>query len=332
MELVLIGASNNLKNINYSVFKKLNIKVKYLVSNSLTERTKIFAKKFQTTILNYNDLKKKNDFDIAYISTLESNRYEIAKYLILNGKDIIFEKNFLLNEVKEKELIELSKQNKTNIFQSLIAKYHNQYQKVIKKNKNKLGKISHINLIFTSPFKDLKNYRHSDKINGGIINDYLYYILEIFKNVTDEKILSFEVVKEKYNEHDIETTVKFFFEFSNLITSNVIISYDFFKQNISEIICEKGLIRFYNPITFDEKTRIDLFLPKNKFQRGILHLKNMFIPNYKHYYSKHQIQSKIIKFNDPIYDLFKYIINKKNISNLEFNNLNLFHEIKNFKN
>ena len=59
MELVLIGASNNLKNINYSVFKKLNIKVKYLVSNSLTERTKLFAKKFQTTILNYSDLKKK---------------------------------------------------------------------------------------------------------------------------------------------------------------------------------------------------------------------------------------------------------------------------------
>ena len=330
MKLVLIGASNNLRNINYSIFKKLNIKVKYLVSSFISERTKLFAKKFQTTVLNYYDFKRKDDFDCAYISSLENNRYEIAKHLILKKKDIILEKNFLLNEVKEKELIKLSNQKKTNIFQSLVAKYHNQYQAIIKKNKNKLGRISHINLIFTSSFKDLKNYRHLDKINGGIINDYLYYILEIFKNVTDEKILSFEVVKEKYNKHDIETTVKFFFKFSNSITSNVIISYDFFKQNISEIICEKGLIRFYNPITFDEKTRIDLFLPKNKFQRGILHLKNMFIPNYKHYYSKHQIQSKIIKFNDPIYDLFKNLVNKKNTSNLEFNNLNLFHKIKNF--
>jgi len=332
MELVLIGASNNLKNINYSVFKKLNIKVKYLVSNSLTERTKLFAKKFQTTILNYSDLKKKNDFDIAYISTLENNRYEIAKYLILNEKDIIFEKNFLLDEVKEKELIELSKQKKTNIFQSLIVKYHNQYQEIIEKNKNNLGNISHINLIFTSPFKDLKNYRHSDKINGGIVNDYLNYILEIFSKITDEKIVSFEVVKEKYNEHDIETTVKFFFKFSNSITSNVLISYDFFKKNISEIIFERGLVRFYNPITFDKKTRVDFFLSKNKFQRGILHLKTMLIPNYKYYYSKHQIHSKIIEFNDPIYDLFRDIVNKKNISNSQFNNLSLFHEIKNFKN
>jgi len=124
----------------------------------------------------------------------------------------------------------------------------------------------------------------------------------------------------------------FFFKFTNSVTSNVIISYDFFKQNISEIICEKGLIRFYNPISFNKKTRIDLLLPKNKFQRGILHLKTLFIPGYKYYYSKYQIQSKIIKFNDPIHDLFKGIVNKKNISNFEFNNLNLFHTIKNFKN
>lgn len=332
MRLVLVGASNNLKNINSSIFKKLNIKVKYLVSNYQSERTKFFSKKFQTTVINYEDLNNKNDFDVAYISTHENNRYEAAKHLIINKKDIIFEKNFLLDEVKEKELIELSREKKTKIFQSLVAKYHNQYREIIKKNEKKLGKISHINLVFASPFKNLKNYRHSDKINGGVINDYLNYILEIFKNVTDEKIVSFEVVKEKYNEHDIETTVKFFFKFTNSVTSNVIISYDFFKQNISEIICEKGLIRFYNPISFNKKTRIDILLPKNKFQRGILHLKTLFIPGYKYYYSKHQIQSKIIKFNDPIHDLFKGIVNKKNISNFEFNNLNLFHKIKNFKN
>lgn len=331
MELVLIGASNNLKNINSLIFKELNITVKYLVTTIITERAKFFSKKFKTTIINYEDFKSKNDFEIAYISTYENKRYEIAKQLILNGKDIILEKNFLLDEVKEKELIELSKKRKTNIFQSLIVKYHDQYHEIIKKHNNKLGKISHINLIFSAPFKDLKNYRLSSKINGGIINDYLNYIIEIFKNVTDEEITSFDVIKERNNENDIDTTVKFFFKFTNSITGNVFISYDFFKQNSSEIICENGSIKFYHPITFSKRTRVDILLLKNKFQRSIFHLKTMLVPKYKYYYSKHKIKSSIVEFNDPIYNMFKNIVTKKNLPNLRFNNLNLFHKIKNFK-
>ena len=210
MEIVLIGASNNLKNINSSIFKELNITVKYLVTTTITERAKFFSKKFKTSIINYEDFKSKNDFEIAYISTYENKRYEIAKQLILNRKDIILEKNFLLDEIKEKELIELSKKKNTNIFQSLIVKYHDQYHEIIKKHNNKLGKISHINLIFSAPFKDLKNYRLTSKINGGIINDYLNYIIETFKNVTDEEIISFDVNKERHNKYNIETTVKFF--------------------------------------------------------------------------------------------------------------------------
>ena len=330
MKLVLIGASNNLNNINVSIFKKLNITVKYLVTSSVNERSKLFSKKYQTSILNYEDFKNKEDYEIAYISTYENSRYEIVKQLILKGKDIILEKNFLLDEVKEKELINLSKEKKTKIFQSLVAKYHNQYDQIIKKNQNELGKISHINLIFSNPLKDLKNYRHSSKRNGGIINDYLNYIIEIFGKITDEKIISFDYVKEQANENDIETTVKFFFKFSNSITSNVLISYDLFKQNLSEIIYENGSIKFYDPITFAKKTRIDLLLTKNLFHRRISNLKKIFIPNYRHYNLSYIIKSNIIEFNDPIYDMFKNIVTKKNITNLEFNNLDLFHKIKNF--
>ena len=69
--------------------------------------------------------------------------------------------------------MDLSKKKKTKIFQSLIAKYHNQFDQTIQQYQNEMGKISHINLTFFNPLKDLKNYRHFCKKNGGIINDYL---------------------------------------------------------------------------------------------------------------------------------------------------------------
>jgi len=329
MKLVLVGASNNLNNINVQIFKKLNITVKYLVTRSINDRAIFFSKKFQTSVISYEDFKNKNDYDIVYMSTHENNRYEIAKQLILNGKDIILEKNFLLDELKEKKLINLSKEKKTKIFQSLVAKYHNQYTQIIKRNYNKFGKISHINLFFSNPLKDLKNYRHSSKSNGGIINDYLYYIIEIFSKITVSEIVSFDLVKEKVNEIGNETTVKFFFKFSNSMTSNVLISYDLFKQNLSEIICENGSIKFYDPITFSKKTRVDLLFAKDLFQRRISNLKKKLIPDYKYYNLSYLIKSNIVEFNDPIYDMFENIVTKKNLINLEFNNLDLFHKIKN---
>ena len=329
MKLVLVGASNNLNNINVQIFKKLNITVKYLVTRSINDRAIFFSKKFQTSVISYEDFKNKNDYDIVYMSTHENNRYEIAKQLILNGKDIILEKNFLLDELKEKKLINLSKEKKTKIFQSLVAKYHNQYTQIIKRNYNKFGKISHINLFFSNPLKDLKNYRHSSKSNGGIINDYLNYIIEIFSKITESEIVSFDLVKEKVNENGNETTVKFFFKFSNSITSNVLISYDLFKQNLCEIICENGSIKFYDPITFSKKTRVDLLFTKDLFQRRISNLKKKLIPYYKYYNLSYLIKSNIVEFNDPIYDMFENIVAKKNIINLEFNNLDLFHKIKN---
>ena len=91
------------------------------------------------------------------------------------------------------------------------------------------------------------------------------------------EIVSFDLVKEKVNEIGNETTVKFFFKFSNSMTSNVLISYDLFKQNLSEIICENGSIKFYDPITFSKKTRVDLLFAKDLFQRRISNLKKKHI-------------------------------------------------------
>jgi predicted dehydrogenase len=328
MKLVLIGASNNLNNINASIFEKLNILIPYLVTSSIDKKVNFLSKKYKTTPISYENFKNKDDYEIAYISTNENRRYEIAKQLILKGKDIILEKNFLLDQAKEKELIQLSKKNKTKIFQSLVAKYHNQFDLMAHKNYDRLGKISHINLIFFNPLKDIKNYRHSDKDNGGIINDYLNYIIEIFKKITNSEIVSFDIVKESINEYNNETTVKFFFKFSNLITSNVLISYDFFKQNLCEIICKNGSIKFYDPITFNKKTRVDLILNKNLIQKKISKLKSKYIPKYKYYNLSHIIKSNVIEFGDPIHDMFKDILNKENTAKLEFNNLDLFYKIK----
>jgi predicted dehydrogenase len=328
MRIVLIGASNNLKNINYLIFKKLKITVRYLVTTQINERSKILSKKYNSKAISYKDFKDKDDYEIAYISTHENKRYEIAKHLILNNKDIILEKNFLLDQVKEKELIDLSVKKKTKIFQSLVAKYHNQYDQTIKQHQNEMGKICHINLTFFNPLEDLKNYRHFCKKNGGIINDYLNYIIEILKKITAEKIISFNIIKENINEFGNETSVKLFFQFSNLITSSVLISYDYFKQNQCEIIFKNGLIKFYNPVSFSSKTRIDLILKKNLFQRRISKLKKIFFPRYRYYNLGYTIKSKIFKFNDPIYEMFKNIYFKNNLSKLEFKNLDLFHKIK----
>ena len=106
------------------------------------------------------------------------------------------------------------------------------------------------------------------------------------------------------------------------------ISYDNFKYNQCEIICKNGLIRFYDPITFSSKSRIDLILKKNLFQRRVSKLKKIFFPKSRYYNLGYTIKSKIYEFNDPIYEMFKNIYFKNNLSKLEFKKLDLFHKIK----
>ena len=332
MRIALVGASKNLDNFDLETFQKLNLEIKYLVTNSTSHHYNKYKNKFNVKVINYKNFLSIDDYDIAYISTIESHRYDIIKHII-KTKDCICEKNFLLDEEKEIEIIKLSKIFNTRIYQCLITKYQKQYQTIKKNYFYKIGRIKHVNIYLLNPLNQTNNFRLSNYLSGGVVNDYLEYILDILQQISSEEIFDFKILNENTNKDIICTSVKFFFSYRSGLTAFVFASYDLNKRNECEIIGEKGSIKLYHPITFDRYTRIKITTEKNKVEKTISIFKNKILLFNKYLNQMYKQKNIILEEKKPIENMFENFKNKSLLINIQnnqlgFNNIKKFHEIK----
>lgn len=331
MIIALVGASKNLDNFDELTIKKLNLKMKYLVTNSTSYHYNKYKNKFNAKVLNYKEFLNVDDYDCAYISTTESNRYDISKNII-KKKDLIFEKNFLLNQEKEIEISQLSKIYNKRIYQSLITKFNKQYETLKKNYFQQIGIIKHVNIYLFNPLNENNNYRLNDYLNGGILNDYLEYILDILGQITSDEKFEFKIIKENINKNNICTSLKIFFYYKSGLTAFVFASYDLNKRNECEIIGNHGSIKLYHPITFDKYQRIKISIEKSKIRKKInFYLNKIYFQN-KFMNQMYHSKNIVLEEQKPLENMFNKIksnMNKNYIKQLGFVNINKFHEIKN---
>lgn len=153
-------------------------------NNSDIKITKIYTKKKLSKkknnfkITNSLDNFLKSDFDVVYISSVNSNHFSNCKIALKNKKDVICEKPICLKPEQIKKLKNLAKKHKKKFLEINQYTYHPLFKKIkyIIKQK-KLGKLFYVKCSFEVPLKDKRNFRFNKKLGGGALYDVGYYPL-----------------------------------------------------------------------------------------------------------------------------------------------------------
>jgi len=154
----------------------------------------------------YEEALRFADVDIAYISTVNSTHYELAKACLLKGWHTIIDKPITLNFTETEDLVKLSFSMNRLLAESLVYTYHPQYT-LIKKEIEKF-KIKNIITEFSIPPLDSYNFRYNKELGGGAINDMGPYAVSLGRYLFNEDPLDIKtVITEKRNDVDISFSV-----------------------------------------------------------------------------------------------------------------------------
>merc|ERR1711991_10294 len=122
---------------------------------------------------NYFELIKKNELDWIFIATPNSTHYQIVKKCLNSNLNVFCEKPITENFKKAKELFEIAKKNKVNLYVSDVYAFH----------KKKINKIFLYNKI-----KREKNIKGKD--NEFFFRFMYHDISLLYNHIKDKKLRS----------------------------------------------------------------------------------------------------------------------------------------------
>ena len=147
--------------------------------------------KIEKTYTSYEKAIENSDCDIVYISLPNSLHFDYGKKSLINDKNIIIDKPAILNESEFKELNDLAKKHSLFISQSCVFQHHkawNEFKKYAKQYNHGILTAS-----FLIPELNSKNFRMSNKLGGGAINDLGIYASESGRNFWGNSAKSFSI-------------------------------------------------------------------------------------------------------------------------------------------
>ena len=160
-------------------------------------------KKVENVYNSYEEALEKSDAAIVYISLPNAFHYEYSKKSILNEKNVIVDKPAVLNNSELDDLISLINNKNLFLSQSCVFEYHRGWE-VFKKygQKYKNGTLS---ATFLIPELDNDNFRMSQELGGGSINDMGIYASQSGRSFWGEDAKSFSIVDETKPKDKIST-------------------------------------------------------------------------------------------------------------------------------
>lgn len=104
--------------------KNSNIKNYAIASRSLA-KAECFAKEYSVDVAygSYEELLKDDNIDLVYIAVPHNEHYNVAKKCIENGKNVLCEKPFTVNQKEAKELLDLAKKHNVLITEAIWTRY-----------------------------------------------------------------------------------------------------------------------------------------------------------------------------------------------------------------
>lgn len=151
----------------------------YAVGAREKKRAEEFAQKYgiEKSYGSYEELVKDENIDLIYIATPHSHHYQHAKLCIENGRNILCEKAFTVNEEQARELFRLAKEKNIFITEAIWTRYMPS-REIINEiiRSRELGEVHTIQANLGYPIKNVEHMRKPELAGGALLDLGVYPI------------------------------------------------------------------------------------------------------------------------------------------------------------
>ncbi|KAL1514023.1 hypothetical protein ABEB36_003350 [Hypothenemus hampei] len=173
--------------------------------------------------------------------------------MLENGKHVLCEKPFTLNEKQTREVISIARNKKLFIMEAIWSRFFPVYQEVKSLIDNgTLGEIKHVHVTFGFPLSEVDRVKNK-QLGGSAILDIGVYILQLqqfaFRGLKQEKF----VAAGHLNEFGVDSTASVIITYPGSKTAVVTCNATVQLPNEAVIVGTKGTIKiptFWAPIKY----------------------------------------------------------------------------------
>lgn len=215
----------------------------------------------------YENLALDGDINIVYVGAIHPKHYSITKMMLENGKHVLCEKPFTMNENQTLELLHLAKRNNLFLMEAVWSRcfpiYH-QLTKLIKEGV--IGEVMYINACLGFPLHNVPRTIHKELGGGGILDVGVYplqFVQYLYRGLKPIKFVG----AGHLNEHGTDDTAGAVILYPNNKIGIISCSTKALLPNEAVIVGTRGTIRiptFWCPtkmITGDKTYEYDLPKP-----------------------------------------------------------------------
>lgn len=207
----------------------------------------------------YEKLAKDPDVQVVYIGVLNPQHYEVTILMLNNGKHVLCEKPFAINQKQAKKMIDLAKSKNLFIMEAIWSRPFPVYREVRQLlDEGAIGEIKHAQIDFGFPLENVDRIKDK-QLGGGAILDLGIYILQfqqfIYRELKPVKVVAAgHITKE-----GVDESASAIFTYPNGKTAVVTCNATAQMTNEAVIIGTKGTIRiptFWCPTTYSINGKI----------------------------------------------------------------------------
>ena len=206
----------------------------------------------------------KEEVDVVYIPLPNNLHYEVSKYYLEMGINVIIEKPSTTSYEKTKELVGIANRNKCFFLESFQWRYHNRTQDLIKKITNSGNSVYRVDVIFTMPHLDEKNIRYQPELNGGAAYDLGAYPVSVITTLFKKIRFDLSYFRSWKNQYEVDIGGSGIFTSENN-EMEISFLYGFGLAYHSKLIvyCTDGRYELNQPFTAPSNNAVEIILEKN---------------------------------------------------------------------
>ncbi|KAH0999655.1 hypothetical protein HUJ04_006041 [Dendroctonus ponderosae] len=210
----------------------------------------------------YANLAKDPNVQVVYIGVLNPQHHEVAILMLENGKHVLCEKPFTLNEKLARQVIEVARRKKLFIMEAIWSRFFPSYQEARRLIKaGEIGDVKYASVAFGVKIDKVERVTNKD-LCGSATLDIGVYILQfqqfVFQGLQPEKI----AVAGHLDEHGVDDAVSAIFVYPDNKTAVVSCNTTVELPNKAVIVGSKGTIKlptFWSPLTLTLNSKVKEF-------------------------------------------------------------------------
>ncbi|XP_066245018.1 trans-1,2-dihydrobenzene-1,2-diol dehydrogenase-like [Euwallacea similis] len=195
----------------------------------------------------YENIAKNPKVQVVYIGVLNPQHHEVATLMLQNGKHVLLEKPFTLNEKLTRRVLELAKSQNLFIMEAIWTRFFPVFQDVRQLlNSGALGEIRFASTTFGVTVGDVDRVKQK-ALGGSAVLDIGIYALQfqqfVFRGLKPEKI----VTAGHLNEQEVDNAFSVIFTYPGHKTAvlSCDVTVDFPNEAI--IVGTKGTVKISSP-------------------------------------------------------------------------------------